>query len=273
MCHHRLWLTADRRLPGSTRCSPSASPNGLKTGSSVAPTSRALTNELPGRRTVSLSAPTQVAPRPREPAPTATASPSTESTNGSRHTRVIVGGIAAIVILISAVALVWRPWEIRQSNSAQMTSTTPLTFTTVPPLPPPAPPVSGTVQATPITPPTRDPQPGDPGYPTDPRFRYGVAGPHDSRFAYGVAPGEPCGNEPQQLGYTTEATNGAVATCLSPNGNGHGTWILVGSWGEFDGVHSHGSLCDAGGTAMSLDGRQMLCVTGGNASGTWEYGS
>jgi serine/threonine protein kinase, bacterial len=238
---------------------------------------QAVVNESPGRRPASANATTQAAPRPRRTASTSAAKSPVKPATGPRRAWVVSGSIAAIILLIGSIALAWRPWNSRQFNSAGTTSAARLTSTNPPPPPLPAaspvPPVSVTIQATPITPPTKDRQPWDPGWPTDPRFKYGAAGPHDSRFAYDVVPGEPCGNEPQEFGYTTEATHEAIATCLSPNGNGHGTWILVGSWGDFDGVHSHGSLCDRGGTAMSLDGRQMLCVTGANATGTWEYGS
>jgi serine/threonine protein kinase, bacterial len=241
---------------------------------------QALGDESPGRRAAPPNATTQAASRPGTSASTSPAGhPAKPPAAGRRHIWVALGGVAAMILLIGAIALAFRPRDNQHSNPAGTTSAAQLTSANAPASAPapqaasPSPPVSVTVQAAPITPPTKDLQPSDPRWPTDPRFNYGAAGPHDSRFAYGVVAGEPCGNEPQEFGYTTEATHGAIATCLSPNGNGHGTWILVSSWGDFDGVHSHGSLCDSGGTAMSLDGRQMLCVTGANAIGTWEYGS
>lgn len=229
---------------------------------------RALADELPGSRTASPSAATQAAPRPGRAATKSTPSPANKSATRSRRTWLVAGGIVATIFLSGAIALAFTRRDDRQpdSNAITTTKTTQRPSSTGSPMPPGSPAVQ-----TPA--PTTDPKPGDPDYMADPRFRYGVAGPHDIRFAYGVAPGEPCGNEPQQFAYTTEATFGSVATCLSPNGNGHGTWVLVGSWGSFDGVHSRGSLCDAGGTAMSLDGRQMLCVIGADGTGTWQYGS
>jgi hypothetical protein len=129
--------------------------------------------------------------------------------------------------------------------------------------------------AAPAVAPTRDP---DTRANTDPRFLYGVAAAYDSRFLYGVTPGGPCGDAPQQFGYTVDG--GAVATCLAQRGTTHGTWVEVSSWGSFDGIHTQGSLCDRGGridgvgrwapvTSMSTDGKQMVCP----ATGTWEYGS
>jgi serine/threonine protein kinase, bacterial len=93
---------------------------------------RALTNELRASRAVSPSAATQAAPRPRESAFTSAPSPSAKSATGSRRTWVVVGGVAATIVLIGAVALAWRPWDIQQSNSAGMSSTTPLTSTNAP---------------------------------------------------------------------------------------------------------------------------------------------
>ena len=97
---------------------------------------RALTDGLPATRAVASSAATQAAPRPRDS--TSPASPSAKSATGSRRTWVVVGGVTATIALIAAVALVWRPWDIRQSNSAGMTSTTALTSTKAPPPAPPA---------------------------------------------------------------------------------------------------------------------------------------
>jgi serine/threonine protein kinase, bacterial len=101
---------------------------------------QALTDELPASGAVSSSAPTQAAPRARESAPLA--SPTAKSATGSRRTWVVVGGIAATLILIGAAAMVWRPWDSQQSNSAGTTSTTAantrLTSTNAPPPPPPA---------------------------------------------------------------------------------------------------------------------------------------
>lgn len=81
---------------------------------------RALTDGLLASRAVSSSAATRVA---RKSPPISAASWSSKSTAGSRRTWVVVGSIATSIALIG-VALVWWPWDIRQSNSDKSNSPT-----------------------------------------------------------------------------------------------------------------------------------------------------
>ena len=103
---------------------------------------RALVDEFPGPGAASANATTQAAAPPRRSAPTATArSPAELPATGSRRAWVVLGSVAAIILLVGVVALAWQPWDSQQSNSAGTVhhgATTRLTSTNAPPPPPPA---------------------------------------------------------------------------------------------------------------------------------------
>ena len=100
---------------------------------------RALVDESPGQGAASAKATTQAAPQPRRSVPTSAASsPAKRPDRGSQRAWIVLGSVAAIILLIGVVALAWRPWDSRQSNSAGTTSTPRLTSTNAPPPPPPA---------------------------------------------------------------------------------------------------------------------------------------
>jgi serine/threonine-protein kinase len=99
---------------------------------------RALVDESPGRGSTPARATTQAAPKPRRSAPASTERSPAEPATGSRSARVVLGGVAAIILLLGVIALAWRPWDSQRSNSAGATSTTRSTSTNAPSPPPSA---------------------------------------------------------------------------------------------------------------------------------------
>jgi serine/threonine-protein kinase len=92
--------------------------------SSCSAFAQALTNEsLPA--VASSNATTQKAPHRHRSIETNIATPSTQESpvKGSQLSWVVVASLAAVVILIGAVLLVWRPWDSRQTHSDGATST------------------------------------------------------------------------------------------------------------------------------------------------------
>jgi serine/threonine protein kinase len=100
---------------------------------------RAMVDESPGRGAASGNATTQAAPQPRRSAPTSAASPTAKSATGSRRTWVLVGGIAATIILIGAAAMVWRPWQHNTPHAEITAIPQPATSSATGAPPPPAP--------------------------------------------------------------------------------------------------------------------------------------
>ncbi|MGO9152612.1 serine/threonine-protein kinase [Mycobacterium sp.] len=82
-------------------------------------------------------APTQAAPRARESEPLA--SPTAKSGLASRRTWVVVGGIAATLILIGAAAMVWRPLQHNRPHAETTVVPQPATSSVIAALPPQAP--------------------------------------------------------------------------------------------------------------------------------------
>ncbi|AGB21669.1 protein kinase family protein [Mycobacterium sp. JS623] len=118
---------------------------------------RALSDKSPGQGAASANATTRAAPQSRRSAPTSTASsPADAQGIGSRHAWVVLGSVAAIILLVGVVVLVWRPWQHPQSNttvsspSAIPTTSTP-TSTTTALAPSPAAPPAVSVTAAPTT--------------------------------------------------------------------------------------------------------------------------
>lgn len=118
---------------------------------------RALVEKSAEQRAGSANATTLAAPRPRSCSPSSTTKP---PALGSRRPWVVLGIVAAIVVLLGGVVVAWRPWDGQQSHSEAMKSTTattsaqppsPATVVAAPP-PPPLPPSTATVPATPARP-------------------------------------------------------------------------------------------------------------------------
>jgi serine/threonine-protein kinase len=116
--------------------------------SSCSAFAQALADEfLPGASAA--NATTQEAPQSRGSGQRSTPTPAAEpSATGSRRLWVIVGSVAAVMLLVGAVVLVWRPWDSRQTHSDGTTSTGAVTSahppppTAAPPQPPQLPRVS-----------------------------------------------------------------------------------------------------------------------------------
>ena len=70
---------------------------------------------------------------------------------GSRHAWVVVGSVAAIILMIGVVAVVWRPWQHPQSNTTAISSSNAPTTST--PAPTAAAPPSAPTSAAPELPP------------------------------------------------------------------------------------------------------------------------
>jgi serine/threonine-protein kinase len=95
---------------------------------------QALLDESPEPGAASARATTQAAPQPRKSATTSAPRPhSAPPADRSRHARMVLGSVAAIVLLIGLVAVVWRPWDSQQSTSAGTTSTMATTSAPSPP--------------------------------------------------------------------------------------------------------------------------------------------
>ncbi|MHA7663710.1 serine/threonine-protein kinase [Mycolicibacterium sp. HS_4_1] len=95
----------------------------------------ALADESPGRGTVSANATTRAAPRPRRsaPAPSTSAASPVAAAGSSRRTWLILGSVAATVLLLAVIGVLWRPWQHAQSNaSANPSGQAPSTSTSTP---------------------------------------------------------------------------------------------------------------------------------------------
>lgn len=94
---------------------------------------QALTAAMPGQAGASANATTQAAGQPRTPAfafgGTLTKPPASRS-------RLVLGGVGAILIVIAVIGVLWRPWQPPQTNTSVISSsnalTTPTTTTAAP---------------------------------------------------------------------------------------------------------------------------------------------
>lgn len=105
---------------------------------------RGLVDDSRGQGIPSASATTQAAPKALKSARASAATPPVEpsATGSSRRAWVVLGSVAAVMLLVAIVGWVWRPWGNQQFKSASTTSTTAaltdLTSANVLPLPPPS---------------------------------------------------------------------------------------------------------------------------------------
>ena len=110
---------------------------------------QALRDESSGAGAASSRATTQAAPQPRRPASASGEGSPSRSAIGSRRARVVLGSITAIIVLLGAVALAWRPWDSQRTSSADARSTTATTSAPPPHATPPvaSPPTTTTTTA------------------------------------------------------------------------------------------------------------------------------
>lgn len=122
---------------------------------------RALTEQSHGRNPVSANATTQAARRTHRPKSAPTTAPTEPpTTDSARRPWHILAGIAATVLLLGAIATLWRPWQHPPTaTSPTASNTAPTASSTVaPPTPPPAAPSSAPT----APPPTTSEQPSPP---------------------------------------------------------------------------------------------------------------
>ena len=84
-----------------------------------------------GQGAASANASTQAAAKPAKPAPASPKGSPAKPATTSRRRSVVLGSVAAIMLLIAVVALAWRPWQHTRQPSAPSTSpsTTPMSLT------------------------------------------------------------------------------------------------------------------------------------------------